>query len=642
MSPSERNAGHFGVRRQAGRDTALATGKRETMQVRTPVTLQPEIPSESGVALRFPTHSKAPGVPLSALVILKTGFTFLLLASLAAIVPSPARAADAPAGKSGKALSPFGIGACNQTSQELSKWIPQMSAIGIGNLRACRTSFGDVEPEEGKWTWTRLDEQLAYGEAQHMEFFGLLLGSPRWNTKDAPGRLPVNNLPAWSEYVSKIVEHAKGRIRFWEVWNEPPNFTGRDQTPEDYAKIVVSAYDAAKAADSSCLVGLAAKSVHVNYLEQVLKAGAKDHFDYITLHPYEVLGTVINNAGTEPVFMNIVPLIRKMLAVQNPAKADVPIFFTEIGTDTKKGVDIQGHALVKAYTMGIAQGVVCINWFEGMDGDSGPMGLLERSGHARPAYKAMATLIEHLGAQPKYLGWVLLNKRHYGFVFEGPKTTALVTWASRGVPDVVDFGTTVPIANPLTGNIAKASSYELSSAPVLVLGVPEKIVEQARANKAQPLPWGEDEPSATSISVTMGEKNIEKGLHTLAGESVAADVIAYGGSARAGGVPGGNLFVVNPNFLSYTSEPIEITAVVRRNPANDNAGFKLVYESASGFKTAGTWFTVPDNKQWHTVRWKISDAQFVNYWGYNFALESDGNKFNKYYLQSVTVTKLTK
>jgi hypothetical protein len=37
---------------------------------------------------------------------------------------------------------------------------------------------------------------------------------------------------------------------------------------------------------------------------------------------------------------------------------------------------------------------------------------------------------------------------------------------------------------------------------------------------------------------------------------------------------------------------------------------------------------------------RIDDAQFVNYRGYNFALESDRNQFNKYFLQSVTVTKL--
>jgi len=78
---------------------------------------------------------------------------------------------------------------------------------------------------------------------------------------------------------------------------------------------------------------------------------------------------------------------------------------------------------------------------------------------------------------------------------------------------------------------------------------------------------------------------------------------------------------------------------VRRNEANVNAGFKLVYESTNGYKNLG-WYTVPDNKEWHTMSWKISDAQFVSSWGYNFSLDSDGNQYNKYYIQSVTVTKL--
>ena len=51
---------------------------------------------------------------------------------------------------------------------------------------------------------------------------------------------------------------------------------------------------------------------------------------------------------------------------------------------------------------------------------------------------------------------------------------------------------------------------------------------------------------------------------------------------------------------------------------------------------------MPDNKEWHTVTWKIDDAQFVNFWGFNFAFNSDGDKFNRYYIQSVTVTKLAK
>ncbi|MCB1212660.1 MAG: hypothetical protein KDK97_25270, partial [Verrucomicrobiales bacterium] len=159
-------------------------------------------------------------------------------------------------------------------------------------------------------------------------FGGTLIGNPRWNDKDERGSLPVNNLKGWSAYVTAVVKHVNGRIKRWEIWNEPPNFTGKDQTPADYAKIVIAAHDAAKAVDPDCKIGLAAKSVHIHYLEQVIQAGGRDHFDFITLHPYEVLNGIVDNAGTESVFMHIVPTLRKMLAIQNPAKADVPVIFT--------------------------------------------------------------------------------------------------------------------------------------------------------------------------------------------------------------------------------------------------------------------------------------------------------------------------
>ena len=151
--------------------------------------------------------------------------------------------------------------------------------------------------------------------------------------------------------------------------------------------------------------------------------------------------------------------------------------------------------------------------------------------------------------------------------------------------------------NPLTGEATSADGYNLTTAPILVLGVPANIVAQAQANKNKPFLWGGDYASAKSVSVTMGEKNVEKGLHTMSGNAVAEAVVAYGGGSRAGSVPGGNVFVVDPGFLSYTTTPIEITAVVRRNEANDNAGFNLQYESTSGLKGGPGWYTVPDNKE---------------------------------------------
>jgi hypothetical protein len=312
----------------------------------------------------------------------------------------------------------------------------------------------------------------------------------------------------------------------------------------------------------------------------------------------------------------------------------VPIIFTELGYTAKKNPAAQAEALVKAYAMGIAQGVQCIEWFEGMDGDSGPMGLLKSNGTPRPSYIAMAQMIHHLGQRPASLGWVMLNGKDYGFVFQGAAGTVLVAWAPKGPPDHIDFGHPVQITNPLTGAATTASSAELTTDAIIVDGVPAGLLSQAHANEALPFPWGGDYTNAKSVYVRMGATNIEKGLHTGSAASIAAAVVTYGGSARAGNVPGGNVFMVDPNFLSYTATPIEISVVIRRDAANDPASLTLEYESTSGFKKLPP-YVVPDNTEWHTATWKIDDAQFVSMWRFNFRYNS-----GTYYVQSVTVTKL--
>lgn len=545
-------------------------------------------------------------------------------------------------------LSPFGIGGChsrNWGEPANAGWIPQMVEIGLTNHRTCNTGWPEVEPAQGKWRWDMLDKQMAYLEQQQIAFGGIFNANPKWNTQDPKG-LPVNNIAGWSKYVSETVKHAKGRIKNWEIWNEPPNGTAREQTAADYAKIVIATYDAAKAADPDCQIGIAAKSVAINYLDQALAVGAKGHFDYVTLHPYEVGGCTITHPGTEVVYLQIAGTLRKMLAERDPARVNCPIIFTELGfaaggEHSRKiaqfsAPEVQGHALVKYYAMGIAQGITCIQWFEGRDGDSGPMGLLDAKGTPRPAYTAMAQMIKYLGQRPACLGWVLLNDKHYAFIFQGAKGTVLATWASSLATDDIDFGQEVSIVDPLTGKITRSARHALTVAPILVDGVPDNLVKLARQNKPKPYLWDGDYSQAKSVSVTFGEKNVEKGLHTKSAQTIAADVLAYGGSARVGSVPGGNVYMVDPNFLSYTTTPIRISVVARRNEKNDPASLTLTYESTTGYKKAPPQ-DVPDNKQWHTLNWTITDAQFVSMWAYNFTLNS-----GKYVIQSVTVTKLDK
>lgn len=532
-------------------------------------------------------------------------------------------------------ISPFGIGGDSQTSRWPEKWMPQMAEAGIRTARTVQMHWGIVERERGEWDFSEFERQMALYQELGITSGGLLLGNPRWNHKvDPRGNMPVNNLEAWSEYVTRVVTQADGRIRYWEVWNEAPNFTN-NAPPEDYAKVLIAAYDAAKAADPDALVGLAVKSVHLNYIDRVIRAGGKDHFDYISLHPYETLGFVTDSPDAEPVFMNIVPAVRKLLAELQPDKIDCPIWITELGSNAdRKGEDIQAEALVKAYAMGIAQGIETITWFEGMDGDSGPMGLLKKDGTPRLSYTAMSSMTTHLGTYPEALGWLMIDGESYAFVFDGAQGKVLITWATLGTTRNVDFGQSVTVIDPLNGKQRQAEQLELTNSPVIVLDPPSSMVAEAEGNRDRQPTWGGDYASAQSVSIEMGEQTLERGLHTRGGDSLKADVLDYGGSARAGDAPGGNVYMVDPTFMTYTTEPIEITAEVRRTPENKPAKLILEYESTTGYQKPEP-FVIPDNQQWHTATWRLDDPQFVGKYAFNF-------RFNnaKYYIRKVTVTKL--
>ncbi|MFA7343257.1 MAG: endo-1,4-beta-xylanase [Terrimicrobiaceae bacterium] len=549
-------------------------------------------------------------------------------------------------------VSPFGISASHSSRLNLSQWISQAAATGVSCLRGFY-NFSEIEPVQGTWDWTGADSHMSLCASNNLTIMGFLGFNAPWIDPNVQ-TFPTANLSAWQTYVTATVNHCKNQVRLWEVWNEPPNFSSSG-TPTQYASTVTAAYDAAKAADPACQVGIAAQSANINWLDQSIAAGAVGHFDFVTLHPYEVLALV--NGGWEAQYMSIVPTVRKMLAARDPAKANVPVWFTEIGAaigGVVPGVgganvtvteDIQAQLLVKAYSMGIAQGVTCINWFEGRDGDSGLMGLLTGANVQRKAHTAMSKMVQYLGESPVYNGWVLLNTaanpdRDYGFVFQGATTTVMAAWAPPGITDPITFASPVTVVNPLTGTTtSNVTTYSLTSAPILVLGVPAGLVTQAQTNKTQPFPWGGDFSAATSVSISsMGDPNTENGLHQISANALSTYSATPYGAARYCALSANQYFTVDPNFLSYTTTPITITAVFRRNAANDNAGFNLKYESTTGEKSAG-WYTVPGNAQWYTKSWTITDAQFTGKWGYHFRFDSDSTTYGKYYIQSVTVSK---
>ena len=548
------------------------------------------------------------------------------------------------------AVSPWGVAPGHDSGWGAWQWAGDMAAAGVTNVRG----FADYPDRFNDLTQAGLTAE------------GLLM----WSPNGQPFGFPVGNIAGWNSYVQDIVSRYQGRVTQWEVWNEPPNSTdyGTPNSPADYATIVQAAYTTAKGVDPNVHIGLAAKSMHVRYLAEAIDAGAAGKYDYITVHPYEVAGLV--RKGWEAQYMAIVPTIRKMLAEKDPARANVPIEFTEVGIATNwpnrtfpYAVTEQEQAdnLVKFYTMGIAQGVSHIHWFEPYDGDTpdpatsaAPMGLKQVDGRLRPAYAGLKSLIELLGEKPTYLGWTDFSGAGYGFYFNLPYNgvdwTILVAWANPGGQVPLTFASPVDVVNPTDGvqNEYQTQSLQLTNSPLILSVAPGSIAtawrQTASVSRLQAFRWGGDYSNATSVSFTAGQA--DQGLHMI---DKPAPVTVNGVQAYPVNGRSGVSFTVDPNFLSWTARPITITAVLHPydNGNGTGAGFNLKYESTAALSTTdgntlsygpNCWCGVPAGGP-TTLTWTISNPRFVGLYGQNFAFDSDSPQYANYAIEKITITK---
>jgi hypothetical protein len=515
-----------------------------------------------------------------------------------------------------------------------------------------RAAEGPASPSQGVWDWTAADAYNGTATSDGLYESGMLsYYLPSWLYATDPNNLGYVNTPAefswYSAYVTQSVTHLEGQVEQWEIGNEA-NISG--MSAANYAEIVETAYNAVKAVDPNAQIGMSVASVDVNWLQQVIQAGAANHFDFVIVHPYEVVNTIPD--GQEADYMHIVPTIHAMLAAVDPSEANAPVWVTEVGTSATPGnmpqLVTQAQSVWQIYTMGIAEGFAHIDWFDAQGADPYDDGLLTSSGTPNPAYYAMQAMTSQLGTDPQYLGWVQLNGADYGFLFQGASGIVMATWAPPSDASTVNFGQSAGVLtiDPSTGNIdtTTTSSYALQAeVPILVSGLSptNSIVQTAEADLNQPLPWNGNHANSTSVSVTMGATNTENGIHQLDGTTSSSAAMFDGTAARFAGNAGSQTFTVDPSFLAYTPTPIEVSVVVGSAPGA-NAGFNLIYESTdpSRDSTIG-WNSIPGDNTWHTINFIISNDEFDSMWGYNFGLNSGGTSSAQYFIQSLTITKLS-
>jgi hypothetical protein len=169
--------------------------------------------------------------------------------------------------------------------------------------RIFHSVWSKVEPRENKWEFSTLDSDIALAEKNGVEPLLVLATTPTWASSRPEEKgccLPLGSsaepksLVLWENYVRKVGQRYKGRVNFYELWNEPnihKNYTGSIET---LVKMSELAYKVLKEIDPGVTVvspSMAPGDRGVPYLHKYLKKGGNKYADVIGFHfyagPYE-------------------------------------------------------------------------------------------------------------------------------------------------------------------------------------------------------------------------------------------------------------------------------------------------------------------------------------------------------------------
>ncbi len=549
--------------------------------------------------------------------------------------------------------SPWGIASGAEWSGAYPKFNPMLRKAGVRWLRLF-PEWQVIQPARDQWSWTVADAMVASARANDIHLTGVFCYLAPWASADGGTRkFPVKDMRYWRDYVSRTVARYKDDIQYWEVWNEfNGSFGDSKNKVKDYAELVVTAFEAARKVEPRVKIGLSVANFDVGFLDAVIKAGAADHFDFVCVHPYENLGAVAE--GGEVGFLSLAGNLRKMLAA-NKQRQDTPLWITEIGFQAPIKPDVRGDAeqadmLAKAYLLSLVQGFERIFWFEARGpayGKGTDHGIIRPDWTPRPAYDALTALTAALGRQPRYLGWLDLGKGGHGFMFQGQKGPVLAAWSPAGKRHKVKFDAAVTVTD-LAGKQAPLPAGRellLTQSPVFISEVATDLVQLAKSNAGKSFPWGGDYASARVVTCRLAATNTEAGLKQVNPKTtvVVNDLVE---SYRRPDFANPELhnegryvyFRVDPAFVPFGTRELEISIVARRLAPGKDAGMNLSYESLKGYRGGPGWWTIPKDEKWHEYTWKVTDANFVGQWGWNFRLDAIGSA-NEFLIKEVRVKK---
>ncbi|MEN6535800.1 MAG: beta-galactosidase [Bryobacteraceae bacterium] len=198
-----------------------------------------------------------------------------------------------------------------------------LAQLGVKWARL-QTGWARTERTKGQYDFVWLDEVVdSLLKIGIQPWFNLGYGN-RLYTPEAPHETAVGYVPlgtpearaAWLEYVGRLAEHFRGRVRHWEMWNEA-NINGfwrpNEANPKSYAELVaLTAPVIRKRIPDVVIVGfaLAGFGGPFDFVKGALDCGIAEHIDRFSYHPYQLI--------PEANYVDAVHCLRRLLAKYKP------------------------------------------------------------------------------------------------------------------------------------------------------------------------------------------------------------------------------------------------------------------------------------------------------------------------------------
>lgn len=192
-----------------------------------------------------------------------------------------------------------------------------------------------LEVRPGSYSWSNLDGWVSASERIGVDFYYSFKAVPAWAARDPsacepssmPGVMRCASMPRdlalFDEFVTKLVTRYKGRIKFYELWNEPEY--DLKIAVQDMVELTNHAHDIIRRIDPAAkIISPSLNGRHADYADRYFAAGGTRDVDVVSLHTYT--GTQTNHPETiDPGYRGpgalvapILPILRKYGLDQKP------------------------------------------------------------------------------------------------------------------------------------------------------------------------------------------------------------------------------------------------------------------------------------------------------------------------------------